>query len=360
VENQIKFRDIPFFGWIGGLLTIAFSAYAYSTSPSFLVPQVIVPIIISLLFFTLNYALTIIADRNTRTLTLDYHSLLNHTKKEIPFEQIAGIRVDSRVSRSTSNGRTRTSTTYCIVLNLKNGEAIPFRTYYSSGSYKKQQIVDGLRNALGLAQSFDETPQGIMRELPKMGAAFAKAQQEAQTGPNAQERITNGVHWSLQSISMGVSPITRWHSPDLKTTEGFLFIAQKVAGQSSGGFMANLANTLFKQSISLYGFSSADTPNISNAEPLVNTPPLIDTHFTAFTSNQMEARQLLNAWVQNPLAEWGQNHPLKQFQSSNGVQQLVVLLSPNGLYLATLGNLNPAQVDELTTLGVELVKAQRM
>jgi len=36
----------------------------------------------------------------------------------------------------------------------------------------------------------------------------------------------------------------------------------------------------------------------------------------------------------------------------------VVLFSPNGVYLAKLGVLQPDQVEELTDLGVEMVKTQ--
>lgn len=139
---------------------------------------------------------------------------------------------------------------------------------------------------------------------------------------------------------------------------GFLFLAQKVSGQSTGGLLAALGKALFQQSISLYGFGADDTPNVSQAVTLEPVPPLIDFHFTAFTNNQAESRQILNPWTQNPLAEWAQRHPLQQFQPQAGFSQLVVLFSPNGVYVATLGNLQPDQVAELTDLGVEMVRTQ--
>ena len=120
-----------------------------------------------------------------------------------------------------------------------------------------------------------------------------------------------------------------------------------------------LTRTLLRdESISLYGFKADDTPNISQAIPLEPVPPLIDFHFTAFTNNQAESRQILNPWTQNPLAEWAQRHPLQQLQSAGSFSQLVVLFSPNGVYVATLGVLQPDQVAELTDLGVEMVRTQ--
>ena len=191
-----------------------------------------------------------------------------------------------------------------------------------------------------------------------MSTLEATHQQAAQTGSNAQEHVTNGVHWQIQSTTLGTSPVTRWYSPDFKMESGFLFVAQKVSGQSTGGLMAAIGNALFQQSLSSYGFRADDTPNIAQAAPLTPVPSLIDFHFTAFTNNQAESRQILNPWTQNPLAEWAQRHPLKQFQSMGSFSQLVVLFSPNGVYVATLGVLQPDQVAELTDLGVEMVRTQ--
>jgi hypothetical protein len=78
----------------------------------------------------------------------------------------------------------------------------------------------------------------------------------------------------------------------------------------------------------------------------------------AYTSNQAEAQQILTPWIQQPLAEWGAKYPLQQFQSGARFSQIVVLFSPNGVYIATLGTLPPDKLDEVTRLGVELVKAQ--
>jgi hypothetical protein len=265
-----------------------------------------------------------------------------------------------RTHEHTSSGFSNTShrTTYRIEALMKNGEKIPFRSYYSSDFIFKQRIVEGLRQFIGLADAVDASPLGVLRAAPKLGAMVAAAQQEKYTGANTQEHITNGVHWFLQSRGMGASPMTRWFSPDFKTRSGFLFLAQKIAGQSSGGFMASLGNALFKQTIGLYGFTEAETPNLAQAETLASLSPLVDIHFTAFTSDQTESRQIMTPWMQNPLAEWGQRYPLKQLQSGARFSQLIVMFCPSGVYLSTMGVLKPDQVDELTALGVEMVKAQ--
>ena len=350
MDDEITFRDYPIFPWVFALGAIGFGVYAFITGIQNMIFAVIaVGAGIAILVF--NHALTIIANKQTRILTLDYRSIILHSTKEIPFGDIETIRMESHRSRSRRGG---SSTTYRIEVMLKNGVTIPFRSYYSGDFFLKQKTVDGLRAFMGLAETFDESPMGFLRAAPKI----IQAQQEAFTGSNSQERVTNGVHWFIQSHAMGASPVTRWFSPDFKTRDGFLCLAQKVAGQSSGGFLASLGSALFKQTLSLYGFSAEDIPDIAQAETLAYLPPLADAHFTALSSAPAEAQQILNPWALNPIAEWGQRHPLKQFQSMQGLAQLVILFSPNGLYLATLGNLQAEQVDELTSLGVELIKSQ--
>ncbi|MEW6404347.1 MAG: hypothetical protein AB1649_21315 [Chloroflexota bacterium] len=349
-QDIIKFRDIPFFVWLFGLGFLSAGIYYSFQGITWHIPVLVV---IGLAFLLLPRGLTITADKNTRTLYFEYWSLyLLRTTKEIPFDDIETIRVASILT----SGRNRTRT-YRVELRRKDGKVVPFRTMFSSGSFNKQKIAESLRAFIGLDETVDESPIGLFRGAVN-GAAFQAAkEQEALTGSNEQDRITNGVHWTLQSRALGASPVTRWFSPDFKMQDGFLFIAQKVSGQSSSGLLASLGNALFQQSLMAYGFSGDDTPNLSQAAPLAPAPPLIDYHFTAFTNNQAKSRQILSPWTQNPLAEWAQRYPLKQFHQGR-FSQIVVLFSPNGVYVATLGVLQPDQVDELTVLGVEMVRTQ--
>jgi len=356
-QSSIKFRDIPFGLWLFGFGFLGAGIYVFRLQGFSLTTVLLGGI--GLLILLLTRGLTVIADRNTRIMQLHYWSLyfLRRTR-EIPFDEIAAIRVDSSQSMERSGHQTRS---YRIEVVRRDNSIVPFRKYYSGGffsSMRKQKIVDQLRTFIGLGQAFDESPVGFMRAINQAATLEATRQQEALTGPNAQEQVTNGVHWQIQSTALGTSPVTRWYSPDYKMRNGFLFLAQKVSGQSAGGFMAALGKALFQQSISLYGFKADDTPNIAQAMPLTPVPPLIDFHFTAFTNDQAESRQILNPWTQNPLAEWAQRYPLQQLQPKGSFSQLVVLFSPKGVYVATLGTLQPNQVAELTDLGVEMVRTQ--
>lgn len=356
MEQELKLTERPILSWLIGFAGIGWGGYAFVTTlPQFNFNAILALVIgVILLFF--NYALTVTADKSRGMLTLDYRSVFLHSVKEIPLRDIQSIRVDS----STSQGRKRgsRSTTYRVEAVLNNNERVPFRSYYSGNFINYQNWANKLRAFLGLGEALDETPMGIIRAASKLGSDAARIQQEAFTGPNAEMRVTDGVNWQVQTFGMGASPGARWFSPNFKTQSGFLFLAQKVAGQSSSGFLASLGKALFKQSISMYGFGAADTPNLSTVDQYASLSPALDRHFSAFTSNPAEAGQILNPWTQTPLAAWGERYPLQQFQSNARFTQIVILYSPNGIYIATLGILAPDKLDEITRLGVELVKAQ--
>ena len=358
MEQELKLKDYPILIWVIGFACIGWGGYAFvSTLPAFNF-NALVAMAIGLFILVFVYALTVTADKTTGNLTLNYRSVFLHSVREIPLSQIQTIRVDS----STSQGRKRGSrnTTYRVEAVLKNGEHVPFRSYFSGNFLKAQKWASELRAFLNLPEDFDETPMGIIRAATKLGSDAARMQQEAFTGPNPEMRATDGVNWQVQSFGMGAAPGTRWFSPDFKTQSGFLFLAQKVAGQSSTGFLASLGKTLFKQSMSMYGFDSFDTPNLASADQYASLSPALDQHFSAFTSDPAEARQILNPWTQQPLANWGAKYPLQQFQSNSRFTQIVVLFSPRGVYIATLGVLPQDKLGEITELGVELVKAQKV
>ena len=358
MENEIKFREFPVLSWLIGVASIGYGSFMLIQAPPALTNALLF-IGFGGFLLLVNYGLTITASRETQTLRLDYRSLLLHSVKEIPLAEIATIRMDSRSTRSSSSGSRRRTTTYCIVLEKKNGEKVPFRSFYSSGFIRNQRTVDGLRKFLGLPETVDESPIGFIRAAPVVGRMVAEQQQAALTGANVQEQMTDGIHWQLQPIGMGASPATRWFSPDYKTQGGFLYLAQKVTGQNSaGGLMASFGNMLFKQALSMYGFGVDAIPNLERAETIPSLPARIEPYFTAFGNLKTETTQILNPWAQNPLAEWGERHPMKTIQSSGSMSQLSILFSPLGVYLVTLGALQPDQVDEITRLGVDLIRAQ--
>jgi hypothetical protein len=85
-----------------------------------------------MLFFYAN--LTIIADRSTRTLRLEYHYLLFQTAREISFDDIDTIGVEKHMS-------SHASTVSRIVARLKNGKTVPFRLSSSGGSDKARDAA---------------------------------------------------------------------------------------------------------------------------------------------------------------------------------------------------------------------------
>jgi hypothetical protein len=353
-DAQLVIRDTPFALWLFGIVFAGLGGFFFLQAGlergSFLILFVVIGL--SMLLF--SSVLTITADRVTRTLRLDYRSLLRHNVKEIPFDEIAGIRVE----RSFSRGRHGSSSTYRVVLARKDGQDIPFRSYSSSGSGSKEEQATRLRAFIGVP-GVDGTPAATLQAVQQMAQGAFQARQQALTGPEGEMRETGGVHWQLQSAAMGATPVTRWFSPDARTSGGFLFIAQKVDGQSTGGgLLAALSGTLFRQSLAVYGFQPGDTPGLEQATAVAPLDPSLEPHFMAFSSSPAAVHEILNPWAVMPLADWARRYPLRQFQSGARFSQLVVLFSPNGLYLATMNTLQPDQVEELTSLGVDLVKTQ--
>jgi hypothetical protein len=354
-QDKLTIRDFPIITWFMAIVFLATAAFFLMKST--LLMAGIAGIIGFIMFFE-PAALTITADKSNRVLTLRYGLLVPRSIKHIPFSEIQTIRVDSHSTRNHSSP-TRRSNTYRLELVKQDGNIIPFRFYYSSDFLLKQRRAEELRTIIGIAETVDETPIGALRTVPQMVQPVFDKQQEASTGDNSQIHETNGVHWQLQSIPMGASPVTRWFSPDFKMTDGFLFLTQKIVGQVSaeGGFLASIGKTLFRTSITLYGFSAEDTPGLNNANIMSPLDTNLEPHFTAFTNNHTAAQQILNPWVAMPLRSWAERYPLHQLRQGR-FGQLVVLYSPRGVTIATLNFLQPDQVDELAALGVELVKSQ--
>jgi hypothetical protein len=353
-QDKLTIRDFPLALWLTGLGLLGLTVYLVNKSA---LPTAGITGFLGLLALMLPAALTISADQSTRTLTLRYGLLIPRSVKKIPFDEIETIWVNSNTTRDHDHP-TRRNTSYRLELVKKDGTNLPFRSYFSGDFLLKQRRAEKLRAFIGLAGAVDETPLGILRAAPKMVQPIFERQQEALTGDNQQIRETSGVHWELQSVAMGAAPVTRWFSPDFKMAGSFLYLAQKTAGQQSGGggFLASIGKTLFRTSMSLYGFSPTDTPGVDNADSLSPLDASLEPHFTAFTSDPSAARQILNPWVAMPLRNWAERYPLRQIQQGR-FGQLIVLYSPNGVYLATLNILQLDQVDELAALGVELVKA---
>lgn len=311
--------------------------------------------IVALAMVLFSSSLTIIADRTTQTLTLAYRSLFNSNEKTFRFADIVSI--DLAMSRRdySANARRRRKTTYRIEMTLKDGQVVPFRSYYSSGLHDKQGKVNQLRTVLG-QPPVDYSLGGLVQAASSSVAEAYNRHQQAISGPQGQMQETNGVQWMTETRAFGAQPVTRWFSPDFKTPDSFTYLAQTMPGQNSlaGGLLGGIGDFLFKQSISIYGFDSQDTPHIDQAKTIESLDPRLAPHFTGFTSHPQQSRQLLNAWMSLPLVQWVERYPLRQGDSN----QLVLMYSPKGTTLAVLGTVSQQKMDELISLGIEMVKSQ--
>jgi hypothetical protein len=333
-DSQLVIRDVPILQWAFGILFAGVGTLVVNQGGPPLFAGIFAAVGVGFLLF--SSILTITADRMTRTLKLDYRSVLRHKLKQVPFDEIAGINVERRV------GGGKRGFTYRLILLRKDGQVIPCQSVSSSGWKGKERRAGQLRGFLGIQDS-NCVPAGILP--PEL------------TRP-AEIHETNGVHWRIQPMTTAHSSTptgARWHSPDFKTSGIFLFVAQKVEGQPSRGFLASLGSMFIKQALSLHGFSPEDTPGLQQAVTLADLDPSLERHFMAYTNSPSSAHQLLNTRVAAQLANWAARYPFKQSQRGG---QLMTLFGPNGVYLATLNLLQPNQADELALLGMELVKSQ--
>jgi hypothetical protein len=171
---------------------------------------------------------------------------------------------------------------------------------------------------------------------------------------------TDGVHWKIQTIMLGASPVSRWFSQDYLFPAGFLFIPQKVEGQQSGKkLIALMGKTLMRQSLKLYGFDDDQLPGLDQAEVLEFGQQRLQEDFMGFASDPAAARRLITPGLVTALESWAARHPINKGVTREGnFQQLVILFSPEGVFLCSLGTLKPGETEELVELGVELVRAQ--
>jgi hypothetical protein len=337
-DSQLVIRDVPIFQWVLGLLFAGVGTLVINQGGPPVFGSIFAAVGLGLLLF--SSVLTITADRMTRTLKLDSRSALRHTLKQVHFDEIAGINVE-RIASGRKGGYT-----YRLNLLRKDEQIIPFGSSSSSGWKGKERRAGQLREFLGIQDS-NRIPAGI---LP------------AELSRPAEIHETNGVQWRIQPMYTASSSAptgARWHSPDFKTPDFFLFVAQKAEGLPSRGFLASLGSMFIRQALSLHGFSPEDTPGLEQAVPLAPLEPLLERHFMAYTNSPSTAHQLLNSGVAAQLAVWAGRYPLKQLQTGSGNGQLMTLFGPNGVCLATLTLLESNQVHELVSLGVDLVKSQK-
>jgi hypothetical protein len=350
-NDTLTIRELPIVPWIVGVVLLATAGFTgVGASGDWTITAI--SGIIGLLFLGLSSILVVTADRRTGMLIIRRTSLFHRFVREIPIAEVAAVQLEASHSHDSSP-------TYRIIVLTKANETIPLRTAYSSGTASKEAKARKLREFLGVGGA-DSSLGGLFQMATSMAQQAFQKQQEALTGPEAAEKVTDGVHWRIQTAAYGGMGITRWFTPDQTCPTGFVFLAQKVAGQGpAAGLLGGLNKMLFHQLLGLYGYGKEDALGLDSADLLPAVDPRLDPHFSVFTSDPSAAHQFLNPWSVAPLVDWATRYPLKQMQKTNELfGQLTVMLSPRGLYVSCPGTLIPEAVEEITQLGVALVKGK--
>ena len=344
-SSILSVREYPLGEWGFGILMFAIAGFtAIGASGDWSIS--LIAGAAGVLFILFGAILVVTADWQKGTLTIRRKSVLRLYVREIPIDAIAAIQLEA--SRGSSS-------TYRIVVITKDNETIPFRTAYTSGTSGKEGKAKKFREFLGVG-GVDMSLGGMLNQATSMAQQVFQENQEA-----LPENITVGVHWKTQTVAFGGTAVTRWFSPDQQCPGGFIFVAQKVVGSPAiaGGLLGGMNKLFFHEVIGMYGFGSAETPGLESAMVLDSFDAQLDPHFTIFTSDPQAAREYLT-WSLGPLVDWASRYPLKQMQSPRELfGQLVVMICPSGTYVASMGNMIPEAVQELTNLGVVLVKGKQ-
>lgn len=348
-SDRLVLRELPILWWIFGGIFIATAIWLMFQPGAML--TAIICLAVGLLFgVVISPAETYTVDRTTGMFTIRRQWIIFGKTIEVPLADISGIDMESHRSRNKG----RISVTYRIVLRTQQGETIPLSMGYSSGMISKQRKISKLREFTSLGGA--GAPLDVFSP--------AARQEVGRTFGEPQEGQTEGVVWHMETSSYGASPVIRWYTDQFSFPGQFLLLAQKPTGSKNifgpsggGGVMSSLSQLVYRQLISMYGFQTFDTPGIETAETLDPLDPRLDAHFAALTSDPYGARQLLNPWVVNPLEQWAGMHPLKQIQGKNQAGQLVVLFSPNSLYVCMFNASSPEFSQAVARLGVDLTRA---
>ena len=301
---------------------------------------------------------TITADRVRRLLTVSSRSVFINKEKEYPFSEIANFRVEASKTLDTRStiSRQRHNINYRVVMIKTNGDEIPLQNFFTSGYNDKARKGKALCEYLNLP-GWEDKPTNLF-QTAMMGQVAMTSQPSM-----AQQSTTAGVSWSIEVHSVGGKQVTRWISTDFTCPGNFLLVSQKptdspVTIGGGGGFLGSLVQLVYKQVLGIYGFLPGDTPGFDNAKPVTSSDDRFNQAFSTLSSEPNFGQSVLNEWTLIPLQNWPDRHPLKSINNNDEFGQLAVLLSPRGLQAAVLGTLPQEQMDELISLGVELVKAQ--
>jgi len=348
-SSILKFKDYPILLWIIGLAFFIPGVFVV-LKPQGWVQGLIMMVLGVLIGLVLASVRSITADRTRGVLTVRHRNLIRNKVIEINLNEIANFSVEA--SRTRYTGGAHRAHTYRIVAVKTSGETVPMAQEYSSGYDAKAKRARQLCAFLGLP-GWEDKPTNLFQAARQMQQAISRPAEPSQS------YITSGVVWSIEILQVGSQTVTRWLSTHSSWPGYFLLLLQKPKGSGAimGSSMGGLFGAIYQQILGIYGIKPSDTPGIAQARLLNRPEPELDTDFSILTSNPAEAESLLNPWVIHPLQDWALRHPMRTIQASGQPGQLVVLLSPNGIMVATLGILSQEQKDELINLGVELAKS---
>jgi hypothetical protein len=276
---------------------------------------------------------------------------LGHKTQTFPFQDIADFEVEASRSKIT---RRHQNITYRVVMVKTSGERVPLETVYSS-SYddkaKKARLYCSYLNLPG----WEDKPSNLFQAAVQSQNVLTTETNKMQSGN------TSGVSWWIEVHTVGDSQVTRWVSNDFTWPGQFLLVSQKPKGSpsfNSGGLLGNLMQMAYQQIMGIFGFLPGDMPGIERASAAGISDPRLEQDFATLTSDPVIAGKLLNPWVTAPLLRWAQQYPLRTVNTKDQFGQLVVLYSPRGVYVALFGSPSQPQLDDITEIGVELVKSQ--
>ena len=355
-SNRLVITDRPVAAWFGGLIFCAAGIFI-ATQGSLLMGAIFGGIGLVVLLLG-GFGSQLVIDKDEGAVRLVKYTLVG---KQVVRELLIDEVTSAEVRRAGRN-------TYRIELLLKDGSYQPLTDYSTSGTLSKQVRADKIRNFLGPQKLEDRAAAvlGISGVREQLAQQMYRPRPLDDSPAGAEDSgDTDGVTWEIRRlISPSGGKVTRWFSAGARTGGGFVMLIQggsdRPGGKGLGGLLGSLANMVYKQFIGMYQIGGDETPGLENAQPVQNLEPRLAQNFASLTDDSYTARQMLNPWAAGPLAEWAARHPAGgiQVMRDNDYGPMFALFSPKGVTIAFASQIDdPAMVEEITRLGVELVKA---
>lgn len=357
-----RIRDLPYGWWITGAFSLIIGIALSLSNPLMTLASCIgvILIIIGLLMVSLLPALTISLDRGCRTLRVECRSLLKSDIKEFRLKHIASIDAEE----SDDGGA------YRLVITEHDGTVTPLRSHYGSWNQQLQRRLwelTGISGETGVSRNLKDSISMLTGQHDMVNLEM-RQRQEQMSAPGEAALDSADIVWEVQSTGMGRVPLTRWFSPDFQMQGAFLFVVQKSPSSSLINRLLTrgmIARKGALASMAMHGFSDSDAPGKSHARLL--DIAALQSHFVVVSSDESAARRILNSSVIRSLNRWAARHPINgirrlpndyRMTDSRELGQLAVFCGPRGIYAATVGTLASEPLNELGTIGLDLIRAQ--